>query len=416
MSTPPNVYPHGPNFSYQVVVGGQLSDKCPDESGTCKIIDPLKHSESGYDIEKLPFVTGFHAPDQASAETTYNPCEPGTVVVVSNTTGEPSCRVVVGSFNQKSMLKSDEGNNPVMAWIKKAMALTTDKNRPTKFQEKQERGATVRAIDQEQGDWKNELTKGIPTHAAFSTLAGQILPQVKQIDTAIQKAMNIPSASMLSQLPGSFQSLSSLFSGMSEDQKKEATGNMNEDILMAFESILVLLQDGEVLGNYVTDGRVHTETLTENAIALLKQVTNLSELIGVMDRLRSDTSLHGLDKLESITFTSNTAYGMITRTLDIDGNLTLDANSSNLISAATQALTSSMGSSTAGDPTKSLFGDGAQQMADAFSRLAGQGEEFRNKLVKDVVQKTKQAKHDTVHEYTCGKGNPLSCFISGLGA
>lgn len=400
---------------YYVVIGGEKGDTSSLQLGL-KAVNPLIHSSKNYKDEDLPFILNNTPATQEALECTPNPPEPGTCVVVDGVLGEPSTKTVVAQFPQIPRMATEAGNNDLHEWLRRAFQKPVGKNRPTSFVQKEERKAVVRAIDNERGEWKHDLVKGIRTDAAFSTLAGQILPQVKKVDTAIQKFLSIPTASMLSNLPGSFMSLSSMLSKLTSKQKKNATGNLPDTVLMAFESIQNLLTDGEIDNSYITDGRVHEETFIENAIALLSQVTTIHDLITVLDRLRYDTTLHGLDKLEPVEFRTNTAYGEIVMTLDVLGNLVMDANSQNIISSATSTLTGSMGSALAGDPTKSLFGDGAENMAAAFSRLAGAGEEFRNKLVRDVVQKTKQAQHDTVHDLTCGKGNPLSCFFNNTGA
>jgi len=396
---------------YYIVIGGEKGDTSSMQLG-CKVINPLIHSSQNYNDQDLPFVLNNTPATQESLETTPNPPEPGTMVLVDGVLGDPSTKIVTAQFPNVTQMKTAEGNNDLHEWLRRAFKKPVGKNRPTSFVEKEERKALVRDIENEKGEWTHDLVKGIRADAAFSTLAGQILPQVKNIDTAIQKALNIPSAGMLANLPGSFMSLSSMLSKLTNKQKKSATSSMSPEVTMALESIQTLLTDGEISNSSITSGRVHEETFIQNAIDLLSQVTTIHDLIGVLDRLRHDTSLHGLENIETIEYRTNTAYGEIVQTIDYLGNLVMDANSQNIITAATSSLTSSMGSSQAGDPLKNLFGDGTQNMANAFSRLAGSGEEFRNKLVRDVVQKTKQAQHDTVHDLTCGKGNPLSCFFN----
>jgi hypothetical protein len=155
--------------------------------------------------------------------------------------------------------------------------------------------------------------------------------------------------------------------------------------------------------------RVHEETFIANAIELLQQARSTSDILTIFDRLRYDTTLFGLDKLANVEFKSNTAYGQIVMTLDSLGNLVLDSNSQNLLATAASTLTGAMGGSQGGDPDKNLFGDAGQNMQKALERLAGSGEEFRNKLIREVVQKTKQFKHDACHKQNCG-GFPLKVF------
>lgn len=399
--------------SYGIVVGGHKDD--PGPKGTAKVVVPTRHS-SNFEPDSMPFITCVQSPNQGSMIKATNPPEPGSLVeIVNEEPGNPGTYRITGACSTAINRQKDEpGNSKLMEWLQRGGRMDTGKQQPAPFKQTVDKGAVVREL-QEKGAWMFNKTKGLPVNLAFSTLAGQIIPQTKNIDTAIKENIGIPSASMLSQLPGSVASLSKILSNLTNKQKKAATAGMPEDILMAFESLSDLIVTGDVGTGFLSSGRVHEETYIENLIELLKQVKTLDDLISVFDRIRFDTTLHGLDKLQAVEFRSNTAYGEIVMSLDYLGNLVLDANSQNLLATAASTLTSSMGSSQGGDPGKTLFGDGAKQMQEAFTRLAGKGEEFRNKLVRDVVDKTKQAKHDAVHKYTTGDGPPLSLFMSGLG-
>lgn len=403
------------NEEIMVVVGGHLDDKC-QIAGGFKAVNPTTTNFDTFDVEKLPFIFPASSPNQESVGKPINPPEPGCLVKVKRSDpSNPSTGIAesVYSFTENSM-KPEAGNSPLYKWINMAQNLGLSKNIPSEAKTKTERGAKIRDIDSgEKGEWMSKLTKGLPVHLALSALMGQRIPQNKKIDTAKKAAIGIPSDSMLSQLPGSNMSISSLLSNLTKKQKKQATQNMDEELLNAFESLSYLITDIQEESASLIGNRVHEETFIANAIALLQQATSISDLLTIFDRLRYDTTLFGLDKLANVEFRSNTAYGQIVMTLDALGNLTFDSNSQNLLATAASTLTSSMGGSQGGDPGKNLFGDAAQNMQQAFERLAGGGEEFRNKLVRDVVEKTKNARHDAGHKYVLGEGNPLSIFNLG---
>lgn len=403
------------NKEIMVVVGGHLKDKSPIAGG-CKAVNPTTTNFDTFDVEKLPFIFPASAPNQDSVGKPINPPEPGCLVEVEYLDpSNPTTRYVKHVFTAtENSMKPEAGNSPLYKWINMAQNLGLSKNIPGQAKTKMDRGAKVRDIDSgEKGEWKSALTKGLPINLALSALMGQRIPQNKKIDTAKKQAIGIPSDSMLSQLPGSNMSIASLLSKLTKKQKKQATQNMDEDLLNAFESLSYLMTDIQEESGSLIGNRVHEETFIANAIALLQQAKSIPDLLTIFDRLRYDTTLFGLDKLANVEFKSNTAYGQIVMTLDALGNLVFDSNSQNLLTAAASTLTSSMGGSQGGDPGKNLFGDATQNMQQAFERLAGGGEEFRNKLVREVVEKTKNAKHDAGHKYVTGDGNPLSIFSLG---
>jgi hypothetical protein len=408
-------------IEYRIVIGGHAEDP-GGVQGTCKCANPFTQNFDNYDPSKFEFINMLTPAGQEATTKMPRPPEPGTIVacLVNDDPSNPSTPLVIGTFSTavNNAQTAEPGNNILTKWLNWASKLGLDMNIPGSAKTKMERGAEVRDIDSgEKGEWKHELTKGLPVHLALSSLMGQIIPQNKQIPTAKKESMGIPSASMLSQLPGSAMSLSSLLSGLTKKQMKQATQNMPQEVLDAFTSLSYLATDIEVNSASLMGNRVHPETFIANAIELLSQAKSIEDLLSIFDRLRYDTTLFGLDKLEATEFKANTAYGQITMTLDALGNLLFDSNSQNLLAAAASTLTSSMQSSQSGDPTKNLFGDGTKQMQEAFTRLAGSGEEFRNKLVRDAVEKTKNAKHDTVHKYTSGEGRPLAAIFNiNLGA
>lgn len=407
MSVPPNVFPNSSNFAYNVVVGGHKADKPSDESGTVKVVDPLRHSVQGFPHEQMPFVTTLRAPTQSALEETPFPAEPGTVVAVSWTTGDPTTRAVIGQPNELNNGQAMDGNNILnMGHVAQAMQKMTGKNKPVqKTQEKNDRGAIVREMIEQGGEWSHNLTRGLATHAAWYPMAGQVLDQVKNIDTAIQTFANIPSLSALGSLGGAGMNMSSMFKKLTKKQKKKATKNMDPILLEGLENMLSLITESEAGGTYVSK-RVDEATFIANMVELLSQCTNMSDVLVVLQRLRGDSTLWGLDKIPPVVFKSNTAFGELVQTIDHNGNVQASDKSKEIVAAAMQALQGLMGSNQAGAKGKFLFGEAGELMAKSFDRLPPS---IRKDIVEKTAQLTESLQHNKVHQLTLG-GTPLTLF------
>ena len=406
MAVPPNVFPNGSNFSYQIVCGGHDKDPPPDQSGTVKVFDPIRHG-SGVSEKDMPFITMLGPPTMHGQEETWFPPEPGTCVAVSWTTGDPSTRAMVGKPNEQHMLESQPGNSVLASKIEPWLSEKVEKNRPTNFQEKMDKGALVRAIDNEKGNWYHDLTRGLATHVAYAPMAGQFLPQIKQIDTAIQQFAAIPGAGDLANLPGTIMNIASMFNSLSKKQKKQITKNMPDSLVQSIESMMNLITQGEVGHNYVSGGRVDEETFIANMIELLSQVTTFSDLISVIERLRTDTTLHGLDKLTEIEIKANTPFGQITQTMDINGNVQMSQSSQQAIQQAVQALTSLMSGAETANPAKNLFNGAEKMMNQAFQAIPNN---IRPQMLQDTVNLLKTETHDDILKRVTEGGNPFDIW------
>ena len=308
---PPNVFPEGSNLAYCVIAGGHKDDKPQDESGTAKVVDPLRHSIS-ISKDDLPFVTTLRSPTQGDLETTPMPPEPGQICAVTFQTGDPTTRVISGIPNDLNQQSNIAGNNPGTAWIKILEMLMTGKRTPPRnVREKKDRGAVVRDKQESGQEWMNSLTQGLASHAAWSQMAGIVLPQVKQIDTAVQQFMNIPSIGNIAQLAGSIMSLANMLKGMSGSQRKRATQNMPPELVTGFDNLLNLIPEVETDGSYIASGRVDENTFMENAVDLLSQVSTMSDLLYTMNVLRGDVSIRGFNNLSELadtTLKANNTY------------------------------------------------------------------------------------------------------------
>lgn len=390
MSVPPNTFPHGYQIGYNVVVGGHANDPAPDQSGTVKVIDPIRHGQQ-INQEDMPFVTTLRTPTQSALEETPFPPEPGAIVATSFNMGDPSSRAIVGMPNELNNSGSVPGNNPLMHHITQAMGKDTLKYRPTKYKEKEDRGAVVRAIEQEMGNWMHNLSKGLPTHVALYPLAGQVLPAIQQIDTAVKQFASILGQGAIGQIPGAAMNLSTLMGKLSKKQKKKILDNKPEPLKDALQSMMDLVVEGEGAGFYLASGRVHEETFIENAVELLSQCTNLNDLVECLQRLRYDETLHGLDKLEEFEYKANSAYGEIVMTIDRNGKTKQNEQNLQKIMAAIQKFVGLLNSVQAGGQGKSVFGKEAQKVVDAVGRLPDAAKK-RLAILQDVENSRKSVR------------------------
>lgn len=386
---------------YCIVTGGHNKKPAPDQSGTCQVLDPARHGPN-VNADDLPFITMLRSPTMHEQECTSFPPEPGTAVFCEWTTGLPTTRRFVGMPNETNNSQAVGGNFDIMSAfpdLAKAVQEKTGKITSKGFQN----GGKVRP-PKDGDEWAHTLSKGLPTHAALYPLAGTIIPALKSIDTATKQFASILSSSMLSQLPGQVMSLANLFGGMSSKQKARAKQNMPREVADAFESMINLMQTGDAGGDYLTGARVNEEVFRENAIDMLSQCSNLSDLVHCMGRIQRDESLRGLELLPAVEIVSDSGgFGDFVFNLDASGNLSY-ANTSpteaanfgggggggNKNQAAFDAIKKfgDMLQSGALNPGtnsgENLFKDYAQKMSELQSRLPTQMSSF----FKSVIEKT----------------------------
>jgi len=410
----PNNFPSDAGITACVVTGGHQADRPPDESANMKIIDPIRHGPN-INPKDMPFLSMIKPPTQSSLEHFDPPAEPGTVVYAMSTTGEPSGRVVLGQPNEQNNNQASPGNFSLWGIHgDRAQSSLTGKNVPPDFEEKEERGAKRRAIKEKGREWAHELTKGLPTHAALFPMAGNKLPAVKSVETAIQQFSNIMNSNILSNLPGSAMSLSSLFSKMSSSDKKKIKEKMPKEVADGFESMLFLIQSGDGDGSYVSDFRVKEDTFIKNSVDLLSQATTLSDLMEAMARIEADPDIRGLDELPENEIEIDTAFGKIKQKIDGKGNV-----SNQVPEQVQQAIQKFVGmlSNAASAPTaergENLFNKSAPTMANMLGRLAPDVQKFRNKLLEDLNTSAIAQKLDEVRKIAVQGGDILSAIKKG---
>lgn len=142
--------------------------------------------------------------------------------------------------------------------------------------------------------------------------------QKNDISTAETPFGSIPSLSMLRGLPGQVLSLASTFKGLTSSQKQRIQAKTTPEMYRMIESNM---NDAVDVGNFQTvslGSRVHQETFSENMVDKLSNCTSYNDLMNCMHDLRSNTELHGKDKLPTVEYKVKSLHGDVG--LIIDGH------------------------------------------------------------------------------------------------
>lgn len=369
----------------------------------------------------------------------------------------------------------------------------TGVNIPPNIQESEEKGAKVRKVKDKGKKHKHSLLKGLPSHGATQQISGYQLPQLKNIPTAKQDFQSIMTNQMGDMMPGNIMSLGSMFSGLmgsggatgggggggggasaggggggtsfngatltnasfSVTTEEEAVqgstantyiagttltrmdyilSNLSPEMQDALNSMSILVQGMESEGSngsFALSSTVHAETYLDNATELLSQVTSVSDLMTVMNRLQWDTSLFGQEKLEPVAIPAETTWGSGNQLLYANGDVVMvyantdAANaeaafytvmSSNGSNSVIGGGASSGGASGAPSGTASggnMFGSGASSMMDMLKRLTPENADIAKQLMQRVNSGTPEQLMQDVIKKATGGGNPLS-FLQNL--
>lgn len=309
----PNQYPG--EQSICIVVGGDWNDPDQQQLSLIKVCDPLRHS-SQISPQELPHVGCEKPATQASLEQFNAGPEQGTCIAVKFNMGDPGSRTGVGICTEYNSAENVGGNSGLYEILNLVSQISSRKNIKPQIIEKMVNGVLVREKQEKGKEWSHSLTKGLATHAAWHPMAGQLLNEVKNIETAIQNFANIPNAGALAQLPGSIMNIASMFKGLSNSQKKQATQNMSPLLVQGLENMMLLSSDVTGGIQYVSSDRVNPEVFTRNMIDLLSQVDNISDLIDAIHRLQYDETLRGLEE-----YSQKANTGLLATTVTTDETL-----------------------------------------------------------------------------------------------
>jgi hypothetical protein len=359
-----------------VVVGGDINDPAPDQSCNMKIFIPGLH---GKDVkpEHLAFSTMLKPSTQSSQQSFEGTLDPGSIVFVRKDVGSSQCHII-GTGNE--IPNSDArvpGNIDLLTFAKHLLGrdprqVEIDIRIPPNIKDVVKNGVKIRERQEKGQLHKHQLLNGIPANGAIYPLAGTIIPALKNIPTAIEQFNKIPTADMLSKLPGLAMSLTSLVGQITGQSAllNAVKGAIPKEAFTAFQSMGVLMtsiETSNIGGAFTSGGRVDPTTFVKNAVDLLTQTREVADVVSVFQRLQFDTSLFGQDKLGGIEFEIDTPFGKIKQQMDASGAIKLLAPDAVL--KAAEAFTKLASGFSGVNPGENLFGKSAKEMLDMFGRM-----------------------------------------------
>jgi hypothetical protein len=458
-------HPRG-EITTMVIAGGNKNSATGTserQDGAAPIFDPMRHSQQDVNLEDLWFSGMSVSPTAFSQNSFMGPPDPGSIVAVLKQAGDAG-GIVLGLSNTVRKGSGGAGgggqdimNGPILQQLQSEKIPV---NIPPKIKETEERGAKVRKIEEKGEEHSLDLLDGLPIHGALFQMTGFMQPETKKVPTAKTKNDKMMTNQMMQQLAGQVMSMAQMFQGLASKGKggggggappatgggspssntymQDIMGSVNPQMRTAINSMSKLVQgldtgDGT---EYVTGSVVHEETFLENSANLLSQVTTISDLMQVMQRLQWDTSLFGHDKLEPTEYVIDTAHGTAKQTVSFDGtiNVTYDANTmnnmngwSNVISSPEQSPGAgsspanqsggSGGGNQAASMMQQMFGKSSQIMQEMFKRLSPKQEKEAKTMHKKLNQSDTAQKLNTIFKETAEGGEPLKKdhFESGVG-
>lgn len=385
------------NLICGIVCGGHDGDPDPNENGLMRVYLPEYHGNN-VRKEHLGFSPMIMQPNQSGATEFNGVPDPGQAVLCLKS-GPPgaSTLTVLGTLPTNRQDGGAAGNinlNAMFKAMSEAFSTEINVNIPPNVKETTKDGARVREIQEKGQKHKHDLLKGIVSHAALYPMAGISHKQLSNVSTAIQAFSNILTGSMLSAMPGTSFSVSNILSSFSSSVLDEVLSSMPPQIAQGIQSMFSLMQSMEIneSGGFSTMGRVDPTTYLANAASLLKGNQSLGEVISNIQKLQSDSSLFGLDKLGKATFDVPTAFGNIKLSLSATGEILNETPEA--VQKAIE-LFSGLMSSGSGFPGVSLdnmFGSSSSVMSELFNRLPPDKQTIAKNMMEQAVAPGTQAR------------------------
>jgi hypothetical protein len=403
------------NLCVGYVCGGHDGDPAPDQDGGVRIYLPQLHG-TNVKKEHIGFSRGILPANKSGAVEFNGVPDPGQAMLCMKA-GPPgdSTLIVLGSL---PVVRKDGGqpgnrNLNLLPEMVKAFATELKINPPPNSKEAIVDGARVRQIEEKGYRHKHDLLKGILSSGASYPLAGMPHKQLTNISTATQSFSNILTSSMMAAIPGTSFSVGNILSSLTSSVADELLSSMSPDLAQGVQNMFGLMQSIQIAesGGFNTLGKVDPTTYLANAVNLLKGNQSLGEVISNMQRLQSDTSLFGLDKLGSASFDVPTAFGIMKMSVSPTGEILNEMP--DVMQKAIEAFTGLM-TSGIGFPSASLsnmFGDSASVMSSLFDRLPPDKQTNAKNMMEGVIASgtSQRTSLNKISELVNG-GDPLSFF------
>ena len=196
------------------------------------------------------------------------------------------------------------------------------------------------------------------------------------------------------------------------DLRSKMFSKLSPQMQTSFKSMSLLTQSIETSsgGGFSSGSKMDPISFLTNAADLLGQCGNLGDMVQCLQMLQYDTSLHGLDKLPSVSFSMSTPFGIpMPMTLDPTGAIT------SLIPKPLQAAIDLFSKSAAAfpgvNPGENLFGGSAGTMLNMFNRLSGPSQAKAIAMAKILNTSPTALNFDKALKLTVGAGNPLTILL-----
>lgn len=364
--------------------------------------------------EDIP-LSGMVVPDHL---TRNNALDHGQLCyVMRHGQGNPQVTFIGSAGNLLNHTQSIPGNQNLMQAFSGVINFVDEfmRKKPIKFVDA--RKYKTKKPDPNTEKYRHIIKQGIHTASELVQMAGFKMPSITNIPTAVSQFANIINPSSFGSIPGMNMSLGNSLKKLSNSDKRKIQDNVTPELWEIILSLIDQLEQisDEDLITYISDTRVNEEVFIKNAVELLSQVTSISDIMEVFDRLQTDITLHGLDELNEIRIEIETAYGNVVQIISANGNS--NTAISNTVANTMSTLSNNMKSSSAFPAGfgQNIFGRDAQQIFDMINRMAPQGQ----KQVIDTLMKAipdSHNKHSMNNTHDCNAGRrPLAKICTQIG-
>lgn len=343
---------------------------------------------TGVKDEHLPFIPAEYPAGLFGATTSFGALDKGQLVRIRKDGGQGATGFGTIRSVYQPVIRSQTGlpgNEDLSAKLGAAYKQLTRAIRSADLQKVlNDKGVEVVKLVEKELFRFDDLI-GVASHAA--SIGGVIIPQITQISTALDAATSIITSDMLSKLPGTQFSIGNLLNQMPKILQDELFKVLPSNIADALNSTLKLTSNFDVgsFGGAVSGVRVNLDVFMPNAVALLKDVKSVDEMFSALNKLTTDTTLHGLDALGDVFQDITGAFGGMQLKLGVDGSITTIMGED--MTKALSAFTSSMSS----------FTSAAGNMFDTVEDLAGKLQRLQPELNTAMNTVLNTIKSDATH-------------------
>lgn len=349
-----------------------------------KVRIPALHGKDVLD-EHLPFIQSLLAPVLSSATESAGALDVGQLVRIAKDpgTGGSGFGNIIGLFQPLlsgigELSGSDFNISGAFGTMLEAAKREGIKLPPDLQKVLNENGVEVTKLI-EKGVTSLSSLYGLASHGAQSPLNGAIIPQLKQISTAIDSYGSVITSATISKLPGSNFDISQLLTLMPDKLKTELLQSLPDNVKETLNTVLTMKQNYEInnFGGSLSGTKVNLLEFLANAVALLKGIQTSDDLLDKLKTLMSDNSYSGMSSLNQLVENISGTFGDMILKIGTDGSITTEMSTE--FQKALASFNSTMSSTIASEGT----------VFDKVNDLAGMLNRMKPEIaqqVKDVIK------------------------------